>query len=155
MNAILHSPRVVYLVSLLCVAVFCATLTFWVMTLATRALAPPAAVAPARAPLGIEAALRLFGGETGEARNDIQISGVLALGTTGAAAIISVNGQPPFTRSLGQRIDAQTRLIEVRQRSIVIERGGVKSEVFLPAPAQAPTIYMRAPKSIQGRSARE
>src|SRR5260364_97530 len=94
---------------------------------------------------------RLFGGDAGEVRNDIQISGVLALGTTGAAAIISVNDDAPFTRSPGQRIDAQTRLLEVRQRSIVIERNSVKSEVFLPAPAQAPTIYMRAP----GRSARE
>lgn len=151
MNPVLHSPRVVYFVSLLCVAVFCATLTFWTMRLTSRRAAPPVAVAPARAPLGIDAAQRLFGGDAGEVRNDIQISGVLALGTTGAAAIISVNDDAPFTRSPGQRIDAQTRLLEVRQRSIVIERNSVKSEVFLPAPAQAPTIYMRAP----GRSARE
>src|SRR5260364_200309 len=151
MNPVLHSPRVVYFVSLLCVAVFCATLTFWTMRLTSRRAAPPVAVAPARAPLGIDAAQRLFGGDAGEVRNDIQISGVLALGTTGAAAIISVNDDAPFTRSPGQRIDAQTRLLEVRQRSIVIERNSVKSDVFLPAPAQAPTIYMRAP----GRSAGE
>src|SRR5260363_240295 len=50
----------------------------------------------ARAPLGIDAAQRLFGGDAGEVRNDIQISGVLALGTTGAAAIISVNDDAPF-----------------------------------------------------------
>lgn len=118
-------------------------LTFWIMTLTSHNTAPFAAAAPAPTPPGIDAAQRLFGGESGEVRNDIQVSGVLALRSTGAAAIMSVNGQPPIALAPGQRIDAQTRLVEVRLRSIVVEREGVRSEISLPAPAQAPTIYMR------------
>jgi general secretion pathway protein C len=115
------------LLSLALFAVFCATLTYWVITLTTMSGAPlPAAAAHAQ--VSTDQAATLFG--------------ILAL-REGAAAIVSVGGEPPHAVSLGSTLMQGTKLSEVRARSIIIDRNGARSEVFLPANASGPTIYVR------------
>ncbi|MBN3850533.1 general secretion pathway protein GspC [Paraburkholderia sp. Ac-20342] len=130
------------LLSLALFAAFCATLTYWVITLTTMSGAPlPAAATHAQ--VSTEQAATLFGGQLQRNVNqDIHLFGILAL-REGAAAIVSVGGEPPHAVSLGSTLMQGTKLSEVRARSIIIDRNGAHSEVFLPPNASGPTIYVR------------
>jgi general secretion pathway protein C len=131
----------VRLLSLALFAVFCATLTYWIVTLTAHRPGPAAAAA--RAPVSVEQAETLFGGQlTRSANQDVHLFGILAL-REGAAAIISTGGEPPHAVSLGSAIMQGAKLFEVRPRSIIIDRNGAHSEVFLPPNAPGPTIYVR------------
>ena len=93
--------------------------------------------------MSVEQAATLFGGQlTRSANQDIHLFGILAL-SQGAAAIISTGGEPPRAVSLGSAIMQGAKLYEVRPRSIVIDRNGAHSEIFLPANPAGPTIYVR------------
>ncbi|HWT37450.1 MAG TPA: type II secretion system protein N [Paraburkholderia sp.] len=130
------------LISLAVFAVFCATLTYWIVALTSHAgsAVPAAAV---RAPVSTDQAAVLFGGQlTRTANQDIHLFGILAL-REGAAAIVSTGGEPPRAVSLGSNIMQGVKLGEVRARSIIIDRNGSRSEVFLPQNAPGPTIYVR------------
>jgi general secretion pathway protein C len=130
------------LISLLCFAVFCATATYWAVTL-TSHRSPTVPAAAARAPVSVDQAATLFGGQlTRTVNQDVRLYGILAL-RDGAAAIVSVGGEPPHAVSLGNAIMEGAKLSEVRARSIIIDRNGSHSEVFLPANAPGPTIYVR------------
>jgi len=132
----------VRLLSLALFAVFCATLTYWVITISTTSGAPLPAAA-AHAPVSTEQAATLFGGQLARSVNqDVHLFGILAL-QQGAAAIVSVGGEPPHAVSLGSALMQGAKLAEVRPRSIIIDRNGAHSEVFLPANAPGPTIYVR------------
>lgn len=123
-------------------AVFCATLTYWIVVLTARPAPPPpaAAVAPS---VSVEDASALFGGKlTHEANRNIKLVGILAL-REGAAAIVGVGDEPPHAIALGNKIAEGTTLAEVRARSIVIDHNGVRSEVQLAPDAGGPTIYVR------------
>jgi len=130
------------LLSLALFAVFCATLTYWVITISTTSGAPlPAAAAHTQ--VSTDQAATLFGGQlTRSANQDVHLFGILAL-QEGAAAIVSVGGEPPHAVSLGSALMQGAKLSEVRVRSIIIDRNGAHSEVFLPANAPGPTIYVR------------
>ncbi|MCC8402098.1 general secretion pathway protein GspC [Paraburkholderia sp. MMS20-SJTN17] len=130
------------LLSLAVFAAFCATLTYWVITLTTMSGAPlPAAAAHAQ--VSTDQAATLFGGQlTRNVNQDIHLFGILSL-REGAAAIVSVGGEPPHAVSLGSTLMQGTKLSEVRARSIIIDRNGAHSEIFLPANAGSPTIYVR------------
>jgi general secretion pathway protein C len=130
------------LLSLALFAVFCATLTYWTITLTAMSGAPVPAAA-AHAQVSTDQAATLFGGQlTRTVNQDVHLFGILAL-TQGAAAIDSVGGEPPRAVSLGSTLMQGAKLSEVRARSIVIDRNGAHSEVFLPANAAGPTIYVR------------
>ncbi|WP_133649715.1 type II secretion system protein N [Paraburkholderia flava] len=129
------------LISLALFGVLCATATYWVVTLTSHPAPVPAAAV--RAPASTEQAATLFGGQlTRTVNQDVHLFGILAL-REGAAAIVSTGGEPPHTVSLGSAIMQGAKLSEVRARSIVIDRNGAHSEVFLPANAPGPTIYVR------------
>ncbi|WP_205962536.1 general secretion pathway protein GspC [Paraburkholderia phosphatilytica] len=132
----------VRLLSLALFVVFCVTVAYWAVTLSSTPRGPlPAAAAHSELPT--DQASTLFGGQLQRAANqDIHLFGVLAL-QGGAAAIISTGGEPPHAVSLGGSIMQGTTLSEVRARSIVIDRHGVHSEIFLPANGAGPTIYVR------------
>jgi general secretion pathway protein C len=99
--------------------------------------------AAAHAQVSTDQAATLFGGQlTRTVNQDVHLFGILAL-TQGAAAIVSVGGEPPRAVSLGSTLMQGAKLSEVRARSIVIDRNGAHSEVFLPANAAGPTIYVR------------
>lgn len=130
------------LLSLAMFAVFCATLTYWVVVLTARPPAAPRAAAVA-ASVSVEDAATLFGGKlTREVNRSIKLFGVLALGR-GAAAIVSVGDEPPHAISLGGRLGEETKLAEVRARSIIVDHHGARSEIFLPSNLTGPTIYVR------------
>jgi general secretion pathway protein C len=130
------------LLSLALFAVFCATLTYWTITLTAMSGAPSPAAA-AHAQVSTDQAATLFGGQlTRTVNQDVHLFGILAL-SQGAAAIVSVGGEPPRAVSLGSTLMQGAKLSEVRPRSIVIDRNGAHSEVFLPANAAGPTIYVR------------
>ncbi len=132
----------VRLLSLFMFAVFCATLAYWIVVLSARPPAPPraAVVAPSAS---VDDAATLFGGKlTPEINRAIKLFGILSL-REGAAAIVSVGDEPPHAISLGGKIGNDSKLAEVRARSIVIDHNGARSEVFLPANAGGPTIYVR------------
>jgi general secretion pathway protein C len=130
------------LLSLAAFAVFCATATWWALTLATSRAVPVQAAA-AQPPVSLDQAATLFGGRL-EQRvvQDIHLFGILAL-PHGAAAIVSVGSEPARAVSLGAALGPDSTLAEVRARSIVIDRHGVHSEIFLPATPTGPAIYVR------------
>jgi general secretion pathway protein C len=130
------------LVSLALFAVFCATLTYWIVTL-TALRGEPTPAAAVRAPISVDQAATLFGGQQQRSVNqDVHLIGILSL-QEGGAAIVSTGGEPPRAVSLGSTIMQGTKLYEVRPRSIIIDRNGVRSEVLLPNNPAGPTIYVR------------
>ena len=130
------------LLSLALFAVFCATLTYWVITISTTSGAPLPAAA-AHAPVSTEQAATLFGGQLQRtASQDVHLFGILSL-QEGGAAIISAGGEPPRAVSLGSAIMQGAKLYEIRPRSIIVDRNGVHTEVFLPTNPAGPTIYVR------------
>jgi general secretion pathway protein C len=130
------------LLTLAALAVFCVTLTYWIITLTSRQTAPLPAAAATRTP-SVEQAGTIFGGQLQrQANQDVHLFGILAL-SNGAAAIVSYGGEPARAISLGGPLTQGVTISEVRPRSIIINRNGTKSEIFLPANAPGPTIYVR------------
>ncbi len=139
----IQSSALVRITSLTLFALFCATSTYWFITLNSHHTTPLPAASASRAPVKVDYANQLFGGQANSVHSDFQLTGVLALQEGGAAAIIGQAGKPLRAISVGQPIDQNTRLNEVRARSVIIEQSGIKSEVFLPAATESPTIYVR------------
>jgi general secretion pathway protein C len=91
------------LLSLALFAAFCATLTYWIVTL-TSLSGGQLPVAAVRAPVSVEPVATLFGGQLQRSANqDVRLFGILAL-REGAAAIVSAGGEPPHAVSLGSTI---------------------------------------------------
>ncbi|CAH2773875.1 MAG: General secretion pathway protein C [uncultured Paraburkholderia sp.] len=129
------------LLSLALFAVFCATLTYWAITLTAMSGAPVPAAA-AHAQVSADQATTLFGSQlTRNVNQDVHLFGILAL-REGAAVIVSVGGEPPHAVSIGSALIQGTKFSEVRTRSIIIDRNGSHSEIFLPANPAGPTIYV-------------
>lgn len=135
------------IVSLAALGLFCATLTYWVIKLATP-LPIPANAASVPAPVSLGAAAGLFGDDRAQDTR-LRLSGILSLGTgRGAAAIISVDNGAAQAIAVGNHVDNDITLSEVRANSVVVERNGTRSEVSLPAPVVGPaaggggTVYM-------------
>ncbi|MEQ5840412.1 general secretion pathway protein GspC [Paraburkholderia acidicola] len=129
------------LLSLALFAVFCATLTYWIVTLTSHS--PPVPAAAARVPVSTDQAATIFGGQlTRSVNQNVRLFGILVL-DGGSSAIVSTGDEPPRAVSLGGKLMQGATLAEVRPRSIIIDRNGAHSEVFLPANAPGPTIYVR------------
>ncbi|QGA36252.1 general secretion pathway protein GspC [Burkholderia glumae] len=129
------------ILSLALFAALCATATYWAITLSAHQAPLPAAAV--RAPLRTEDAAVLFGGQlTHNPVEDVHLFGILAL-RQGAAAIVGIGDNPTRTITIGDQIAQGTKLAEVRARSIVIDRKGARTEIFLPANTPGPAIYVR------------
>ncbi|AIP49269.1 hypothetical protein [Burkholderia pseudomallei] len=132
------------ILSLALFAVLCATATYWVVTLSAHQAPLPAAAA--RTPVRTEDAAALFGGQlTRSPVQDIHLFGILALqrGAAAIVGIVGIGGDAPHAVSLGSEIAQGAKLAEVRDRSIIVERNGARSEIFLPANTPSPAIYVR------------
>ncbi|MGS1034668.1 type II secretion system protein N [Burkholderia glumae] len=129
------------ILSLALFADLCATATYWAITLSAHQAPLPAAAV--RAPLRTEDAAVLFGGQlTHNPVEDVHLFGILAL-RQGAAAIVGIGDNPTRTITIGDQIAQGTKLAEVRARSIIIDRKGARTEIFLPANTPGPAIYVR------------
>ncbi|WP_296224726.1 type II secretion system protein N [Ralstonia sp. UBA689] len=128
------------LLSLVLFAALCALLTHWVLTLSSlRSLGVPreARIAQTEA-LDTGAAVTLFGGGPHSGPRDVQVAGVVAdLADGTGAAIVSVDGGPPQAVRAGKALSSNLKLVEIKARSVVIERNGARQEIPLPASAVA------------------
>ncbi|MCL9851378.1 pilus assembly protein PilZ, partial [Ralstonia solanacearum] len=128
------------LLSLVLFAALCALLAHWVLTLSSlRSLSVPreARVAQTEA-LETGAAVTLFGGGPQSGPRDVQVAGVVAdLADGSGAAIVSIDGGPPQAIRAGKALSPSLKLVEIKARSVVIERNGVRQEIALPASAVA------------------
>lgn len=131
------------LLSLVLFAALCALLTHWVLTLSSlRALSVPreARVAQTDA-LETGAAVTLFGGGPQTGPRDVQVMGVVAdLADGSGAAIVSVDGGPPQAVRAGKSLSSNLKLVEIKARSVVIERNGARQEIPLPASSVAGVV---------------
>lgn len=123
----------------------CALLTHWALVFSAMRTIPVPQSARVAQTEAIEtgAAATLFGGSAQGGR-DVQLLGVVADVDMGSgAAIVSVDGGPPKAVRAGADLSQRVRLVEVRERSVVIERGGVRQEIVLPLK----TASLRGPAS--------
>jgi len=130
------------LLSLAAFAAFCATTTWWSLSI-SASRATPVEAAAAQPGVSLDQAAALFGGRLERRIENIHVFGILAL-KQGAAAIVSIGDAPARAIALGGKIGDDGTLAEVRARSIVVDRHGAHSEIFLPnnVPTTS-TIYMR------------
>ena len=126
------------LLSLVLFAALCALLTHWVLTLSSlRSLGAPreSRVAQTDA-LETGAAVTLFGGGPQNGPRDVQVMGVVAdLADGSGAAIVSVDGGAPQAVRAGKSLSSNIKLVEIKARSVVIERHGARQENPQPASA--------------------
>ncbi|WP_454723540.1 MULTISPECIES: hypothetical protein [Cupriavidus] len=130
------------LAALVLFVALCALATRWVLTFsAMKTIAVPrtARVAQTEA-VETGAAGTLFGGAAQSGVRDVQLIGVVAEigngnGGGNGAAILSLDGGPPKAVRAGTALSPQLRLVEIRDRGVVIERNGVRQEIALPVPA--------------------
>ncbi|CAJ0772857.1 hypothetical protein R8510_03043 [Ralstonia chuxiongensis] len=142
-----HSP----LLSLVLFAALCALLAHWVLALSSvRSLGTPRETRVARTDaLETGAAVTLFGSGPQNGPRDVQVMGVVAdLADGSGAAIVSVDGGTPQAMRAGKLLSSNLKLVEIKARSVVIERRGVRQEIPLPASAMlgAPSINRNAPQ---------
>lgn len=111
--------------------------SLWAVRLLSVSDAPvPSPVAPP-APFDVAASAQLFGAKPDNGRDAIQLLGVLAFDARRAAAIVSIGGDASRVVSLGAAIGEAAKLAEVRARSIVVDRNGLRREIALPAAEKA------------------
>ncbi|WP_025102270.1 general secretion pathway protein GspC [Burkholderia sp. A1] len=108
-----------------------------------RSPEPPAVAAPAQAaPLDVAAGTRLFGARPDEALRALQVLGILSFDAGHGAAVVSTGGEPPRVVRIGGALGQAGTLAEVRAHSIVIDNGGLRRELALPA-ATSPNAFVR------------
>ncbi|HDR9036874.1 TPA: general secretion pathway protein GspC [Burkholderia vietnamiensis] len=97
--------------------------------------AAPVAAPMLPAPPDVTAGARLFGAPPDDGRDAVRVLGVIAFDARRAAAI--VGGDAARVVSRGAPIGAAATLADVRARSIVVERNGLRREITLPAAGHA------------------
>ncbi|SPA38921.1 putative General Secretory Pathway protein C, type II secretion system [Cupriavidus taiwanensis] len=118
----------------------CALVTYWVLTFSAMRTIPVPKSARVAQTEAVEtgAIATLFGGSAQAGPSNVQLLGVVAeLGGGASAAIVSIDGGPAKAVRMGADLAPQIRLVEVRQRGVVIERNGVRQEIALPLQAAA------------------
>lgn len=118
----------------------CALVTYWVLTFSAMRTIPVPKSARVAQTEAVEtgAVATLFGGSAQAGPSNVQLLGVVAeLGGGASAAIVSIDGGPAKAVRMGADLAPQIRLVEVRQRAVVIERNGVRQEIALPLQAAA------------------
>lgn len=145
-------------------ALLCATLAYWALQLLAPAvpIAPPGSLVDHRDAPDLFAAARLFGQPGGAGAtlaaappSNLQVLGVAASAVRGSAVLV-VDGQPAKAYLVGEAVNANTRLVEVRADVAVVEQNGVRVELVAP---QRPSVSLlwagpaRASSSAAARAA--
>ncbi|WP_432258547.1 type II secretion system protein N [Cupriavidus sp. TMH.W2] len=128
------------LASLVLFIALCALATYWVLAFSAMRTIPVPQSARVAQTEAVEtgAVATLFGGSAQGGPRDVQLLGVVAeVGGGAGAAIVSLDGGPAKAVRIGADLSPQIRLVEVRQRAVVIERNGVRQEIVLPVQAGA------------------
>ncbi|CAN5254380.1 N/A [soil metagenome] len=118
--------------------------------------APAPVIAPATVSLPAAPAIdptvqgKLFGERTLTASAvNVTVKGVLAAVTSGGAgmALLAVDDSPPRAYSTGQFVARGTQVIEVRRDVVVLDQGGARVELTVPAskPLATGGIVRKAP----------
>jgi general secretion pathway protein C len=130
------------LTSLLLFAGLCAITAYWALQLLVPkpAVAPTETSADQRGSADSQAVLELFGQPAmagalpAAVVSNIQVVGITA-GDAKGSAILAIDGAPGRFYAIGSKLSEGVTLVAVKSRSVVIERGGARSE--LPAPPVA------------------
>ncbi|NVD70442.1 hypothetical protein HUX88_07690 [Duganella sp. BJB1802] len=144
--------RLPLFVTVLAVVLLSASLAYWGLQLfkpQQRAIAaPPRQVA---APLNIEAAKGLFGGQiTVAAVSNYQLRGVVAARGEDSAAIIVVDGQPPLALGVGREVVPGVTVKEVHPNYVLLSEGGALKRVELASDAGAGAGANAPPSLLPG-----
>ncbi|AQV95939.1 general secretion pathway protein [Cupriavidus necator] len=134
------APWLPRLASLVLFIALCALVTYWVLAFSAMRTIPVPQSARVAQTEAVEtgAVATLFGGSAQGGPRDVQLLGVVAeIGGGAGAAIVSLDGGPAKAVRIGADLSPQIRLVEVRQRAVVIERNGVRQEIMLPVQAGA------------------
>lgn len=118
----------------------CALATWWALAFSAMRTIPVPKTARVAQTEAVEtgALATLFGGSPQAGVRDVQLLGVIAdVGRGSGAAVVSIDNGPPKALRAGASLSSQIRLVEVRDRSIVIERNGARQVIALPAQAPA------------------
>ncbi len=125
-------PRVA---TLLLFVALCALATRWVLTFSAMDTIPVPKTARVAQTEVVEtgAIATLFGGSPQAGVRDVQLLGVIADPVGGGAAVVSIDNGPPRALRAGAALSPQIRLVEIRDRAVVIERDGARQTIALPA----------------------
>lgn len=122
------------LVSILLVALLCASLAFWALKLIRPAERPLVAPQQARQEINLDAAAGLFGGRPGAAvATNFQLRGVIdARSETESVAIIAAAGKPAQAVAVGGEVAPGVVVREVHPRYVLLSENGVSKRIELP-----------------------
>nr|WP_255650801.1 general secretion pathway protein [Cupriavidus sp. DB3] len=125
-------PRIA---TLLLFVALCALATRWVLTFSAMDTIPVPKTARVAQTEAVEtgAIATLFGGSPQAGVRDVQLLGVIADPVGGGAAVVSIDNGPPRALRAGAALSPQIRLVEIRDRAVVIERDGARQTIALPA----------------------
>lgn len=125
-------PRVA---TLLLFVALCALAARWVLTFRAMDTIPVPKTARVAQTEAVEtgAIATLFGGSPQAGVRDVQLLGVIADPVGGGAAVVSIDNGPPRALRAGAELSPQIRLVEIRDRAVVIERDGARQTIALPA----------------------
>lgn len=133
--------RLPLFVTVLAVALLCASLAYWVLQFNQPRQRPIAAPPPAPpAVLNLDAAKGLFGGQiTVAAASNYQLKGVVAAGASGSdrdsAAIVVVDNQPAQAYGLGRELVPGVIVKEIYPKFVLLSEGGAIKRLDLPSDA--------------------
>lgn len=121
-------------------AIVMAIAAYWgvrILTPAPTAAPPPIPPPPVRDPDPVAAA-RMFGKveRIQAVSTNIQAIGAFSAGKD-SSAVLSVDGRPPRVFLLGQEVSPGLKLAEVGPQAVILEGGGARQELRLPARAVA------------------
>jgi general secretion pathway protein C len=140
--------RLPLFVTVLAVVLLSASLAYWGLQLfkpQQRAIAAPPV--QAAAPLNIDAAKGLFGGQiTVAAVSNYQLRGVVAARGNDSAAIIVVDGQPPVALGVGREVVPGVTVKEVHPKFVLLSEGGAIKRVELASDAGVGSTLGMAPQ---------
>lgn len=133
------SGRTVNLILLIAIA---AALTYWILqfsapskTEETIVPVPTADRAARTEIMNVAPIARLFGSSAPSVTaSDIVVVGVIAQGGKNeGVALLSVNNQPAMAFRAGEIVSSETILSEVKANGVILDRGGIRREISLPA----------------------
>ena len=150
-------PSVVLLIGyLLAFCLLTGSIAYWVMQILapTAPAAASGVLAEKTSSLDLSGASLLFGTVSTQKpgappapviSSNIQILGLIASTGKTSSAILSVDSKPGQAFAVGDLITSDTRLVEVKRASIVVEKGGERSNIVAPVRPDFASLQAKNP----------